>query len=79
MLLGQSTKQPLSNFEPWKPWKYKQLWGLRPDLLSKVYVSLNLMSLRNDMLLVLEWVAWVACLRGYRESMDDIDMAGVLT
>ena len=48
-------------------------------MLSKVCVSLNLMSLRNDMLLVLEWVAWVACLRGYRESMDDIDMAGVLT
>ena len=48
-------------------------------MLSKVYVSLNLMSLRNDMLLVLEWVARVACLRGYHKSMDDIDMAGVLT
>ena len=21
----------LSNFEPWKPWKYKQLWGLGPN------------------------------------------------
>ena len=30
-LLGQTTKQPLSNFELWQPWKYKQLWGLRPD------------------------------------------------
>ena len=25
-------KQPLSKFEPQKPWKYKQLWGLRPTL-----------------------------------------------
>ena len=31
MLFGQTTKQPLSNFELGKPWKYKQLWGLRPD------------------------------------------------
>ena len=30
-LFGQTTKQPLNNFEPWKPWKYKQLWGLMPD------------------------------------------------
>ena len=30
-LLGQASKQPLSNFEPKKPWKYKQLLGLRPD------------------------------------------------
>ena len=30
-LLVQTTKQPLSNFDPQKPWKYKQLWGLRPD------------------------------------------------
>ena len=30
-LLHQTIKQPLSNFEPWKPWKYKQLSGLRPD------------------------------------------------
>ena len=29
-LLGQTTTQPLSKFEHWKPWKYKQLWGLRP-------------------------------------------------
>ena len=26
-LFGQTTKQPLNNFEPQKPWKYKQLWG----------------------------------------------------
>ena len=32
-LLGQTTKHPLSNFKPKKYWKYKQLWGLRPDLL----------------------------------------------
>ena len=28
--IGQTTKQPLSNFQPKKSWKYKQLWGLRP-------------------------------------------------
>ena len=31
-LLGQTTEQLLSNFEPQNPWKYKQLWGLRHDL-----------------------------------------------
>ena len=30
-LFGQTTKQPLNKFEPWKHWKYKQLWGLIPD------------------------------------------------
>ena len=30
-LFGQTTKQLLGNFELWKPWKYKQLWGLGPD------------------------------------------------
>ena len=30
-LLGHTTKQSLRNFEPKKPWKYKQVWGLRPD------------------------------------------------
>ena len=30
-LFGQTTKQLLSNFELWKPWKYKQLWALGPD------------------------------------------------
>ena len=27
-LFGQTTNQPLSNFEPWKSWKYKQFLGL---------------------------------------------------
>ena len=30
-LFGQTTKQPLSDFESWKSWEYKQLWGLGPD------------------------------------------------
>ena len=30
-LFGQTAKQPLNNFEPPKTWKYKQLWGVRPD------------------------------------------------
>ena len=30
-LFGQTTKQLLTNFEPWKSWKNKQLWGLGPD------------------------------------------------
>ena len=30
-LVGQTTKQPLQNIEPWQSWKYKQLLGLGPD------------------------------------------------
>ena len=30
-VFGQTTKQILSTFEPWKSWKYRQLWGLGPD------------------------------------------------
>ena len=30
-LFGQTTKQLLSNFEPWKNKKYRQLWRLGPD------------------------------------------------
>ena len=42
-LLGQTNKQPLSNFEPRKPWKYKQLWGLRPypKCLCKTCITTN--------------------------------------
>ena len=31
MFFGQTTKQPLKNFEPQKPWKHKHFWGLRSD------------------------------------------------
>ena len=44
-LLGETTKQPLSNFEPQEPWKYKQLWGLRTDpscLLKKCILVIDL-------------------------------------
>ena len=40
---GQTTKQPLSNFELWKSWKCKQLWGVGPDpsyLQSKCIIEL---------------------------------------
>ena len=30
-LFSPTTKQPLSNFEPWKSWKYTQLLRLGPD------------------------------------------------
>ena len=30
-LFGHTIKQLLSNFEPWKSWKYKQLWELGPN------------------------------------------------
>ena len=30
-LFGQTNKQPLNNFEPQKPWKYKKFRGLTPD------------------------------------------------
>ena len=41
MLFCQTSKKPLSNFEPQKLLKYKQLWGLSPDpscLYKKVYL-----------------------------------------
>ena len=31
ILRRQTTKQLLNNFEPKKPWKYKQFWALRSD------------------------------------------------
>ena len=31
LLFGETTKQFLSNFEPWKSWKCKRLWRLGPD------------------------------------------------
>ena len=37
--LDQTTKQPLSSFEPQRTWKYKQISGLRPEpsgLLKKI-------------------------------------------
>ena len=40
-LFGQTTKQPLNNFEPQKPWKYKQFWGLRPDPSSLEKISVR--------------------------------------
>ena len=39
-ILDLTTKQPLSNSKPQKPWKYEQLWRLRPDpscLYKKVF------------------------------------------
>ena len=33
-LLGQTTKLPLSNFEPQKTSKYMELWGLRSTLIT---------------------------------------------
>ena len=29
-LFGENTKLTSGNFEPWKSWKYNQLWGLGP-------------------------------------------------
>ena len=43
MLFGKTTKQPLSNFEPEKPLKYKQLWGLRPDP-SCLWIKINVIE-----------------------------------
>ena len=43
MLFGKGTKQPLSNSEPEKPWKYKQLWGLRPDP-SYLWIKINVIE-----------------------------------
>ena len=38
-LLGQTTKQPLSNFVPQKPGKYKQLWGWGLTLVAYKKIS----------------------------------------
>ena len=40
---AKTTKQPLSNFEPRKPWKYKQFWGLGLTVIAynKSVVSYN--------------------------------------
>ena len=32
--LNRTTKQPLSNFEPWKSWKYKPFWELGMTLVA---------------------------------------------
>ena len=39
--IGQTTKQPLSNFELQKPWKYQQFQGLRPDPSCFKKISVN--------------------------------------
>ena len=41
-----------------------------------IYCRYSLPSLRNGVLFALAWVAWVACLRGWRASMGGVD--GVL-
>ena len=46
-LLGHTTKQPLSNFEPREPWKYNELWGLRPDPGLYIYISAIQFSFRK--------------------------------
>ena len=56
-LLGQSTKQPLSNFEPLKFWKQKQLWELRLDFEKWRTIGVNVCGM-------LVWVVLVVCLRG---------------
>ena len=48
-LFGQTTQQTLSNFEPWKPWKYKQQgW----DLTLVAYIK-NVMSVFLERVLVI--------------------------
>ena len=39
-LFDQFTKHSLNTFEPQKPWKYKQLWGLKPDPIIKKILSI---------------------------------------
>lgn len=43
-LFGQIAKQPLTNFEPWNSWKYKNLWRLGSDpylLIKKLYSKMS--------------------------------------
>ena len=44
-LLGQTTKQPLSNFEPRKSWKYKQLEGWGLTLVTYIYIFKKCISI----------------------------------
>ena len=43
-LLGETTKQLLSKLEPWIPWKYKNLSGLRPDSSSSKKLRVMLVT-----------------------------------
>ena len=50
-LIGIIAKQPLSNFEPWITWKFKQLWGLR----TTVYYIHIIYSCRKILQLYHRW------------------------
>ena len=47
-LLSQTTKQPLSNFDPKKTRKFKQTLGLRPDLSFKINRKLRVHHFLNN-------------------------------
>ena len=49
-LFGETTKQPLNNFEPKKPWKYKQFWGNRPDA-SCLKKKINVRKIKAELLM----------------------------
>ena len=69
-LLGQSTKHPLSNFEPLKPWKYKQLSGQRLDakFLSKIKnICGNVYFFRYRLSCI---KVSLACLMGSRDQIE---------
>ena len=51
---GQITKQPLSNFEPQKPWQCKQVWGLRSDP-SCLYKKRVTVDYKNTTLIDQNW------------------------
>ena len=67
-LLGQTTKLPLSNFEPQKISKYMELWGLRSDpnylwkkcirfpQYTKISVSENLS--KEDIDIMILYILW---------------------
>ena len=54
-LFGQTTKQPLNNFDPLKPWNYKQFWGLRPDP-SWLEKKVSVRKIKGELLML-----WAIC------------------
>ena len=49
------TKQPLNNFDPLKPWNYKQFWGLRPDP-SWLEKKVSVRKIKGELLSNMLWV-----------------------
>ena len=57
-LLGQTTKQPLSNFKPQKPWKHKQLSELKPEPSCYKKLSAVILFICNVIIIIKMLFLW---------------------